>query len=163
MKIFTVGYEGLDIEEFLEGLKKRKIQWIADIRKNPVSRKKGFSKNKLATHLHDVGISYLPLAKLGVPTEWRKQAKAGKITRSKMFKDYARKILPLLQKDIVDLESLAKKKKVALLCFECDAMDCHRSFLTQEMQKHIPDLEVINLEIKPGPKILTASFSTRKK
>lgn len=48
MDLFTVGYEGLEIDDFTKFLKRHRIQLVADLRKNPVSRKRGFSKHKLA-------------------------------------------------------------------------------------------------------------------
>ncbi len=75
MKIFTVGYEGQDIQDFVDFLAKNKITIIADVRKNPVSRKKGFSKNKLAESLATQKIGYMHLPNLGVPSAWRKKAK----------------------------------------------------------------------------------------
>ena len=87
MKLYTVGYESCDIEDFTEFLRKHKIRQVADLRKNPVSRKKGFSKSRLAENLALKKIDYLHLAALGVPREWRKLAKEEKITRKKMFSD----------------------------------------------------------------------------
>jgi len=135
MKIYTVGYEGLDIEDFVKGLKEKRIQVVADVRKNPVSRKRGFSKKKLGEILNQQGIDYIHYGSLGVPSAWRKQAKAKIITREKMFKDYSRKILPEHLEEVATIIDLAKKKKVALLCYECNADDCHRHYIANRIQK----------------------------
>lgn len=42
--VYTIGYEGIDLEQFIDIIKKNHIDTIIDVRKNPVSRKKGFSK-----------------------------------------------------------------------------------------------------------------------
>ena len=149
-ELYTVGYEGLDVDEFTLFLKKKKIQVVADLRKNPVSRKKGFSKNKLAEELHKRKITYLHFRSLGTPTEWRKLESQGKITRQKMFEDYVDQIIPQGQEDIEKLRKLMKEKKIALLCYEADATDCHRSFVAQEIWKQekkkikIVDLHPVN-------------------
>src|ERR1700689_2559801 len=93
MKLYTVGYEGWYIEEFVPFLKAKKIRCVADLRKNPVSRKKGFSKNKLRDHLATVGIYYVHLGALGVPSAWRKAAKDNPAARLRMFDRHDKTIL----------------------------------------------------------------------
>ena len=150
MKLFTVGYEGLDIDDFIAGLKKAGIQRIADVRKNPVSRKKGFSKNKLAEALAREGLAYNHFPALGVPTEWRKQAKAEVITRKKMFADYAKKILPRAEAELTEIQHLMREKGLSLLCFERDASDCHRSYVADAIVKRAKSkVRVENVVIEP--------------
>ena len=43
-KLFTIGYEGRNIEEFISHLKNFNIPRLIDVRKIPLFRKKGFSK-----------------------------------------------------------------------------------------------------------------------
>lgn len=135
MKLFTVGYEGCDIHEFVEFLYSKKIKLIADLRKNPVSRKNGFSKNKLAENLATKKIGYIHFPSLGVPSAWRKKAKAELITRSKMFSDYRKTILLECKDELKDLLGRAEKSNLAILCYEADALDCHRIFVAQKMKK----------------------------
>ena len=47
MKLMTVGYEGLRVEEFFDLLVMHGVETLVDIRENPISRKRGFSKNAL--------------------------------------------------------------------------------------------------------------------
>lgn len=154
MKLYTLGYEGMDIDDFCKAVKKHKIKIIADLRKNPVSRKKGFSKRLLGENLQKFDVEYLHLGGLGVPSEWRKQAKEEIITRRKMFRDYQKKVLPNHLDEINLIRKLMKKKKLALLCYEADASDCHRSFVSSEIAKSEKGLLVKNLEIQAeGPKL----------
>ncbi len=147
MELYTVGYEGLDVDEFTLFLKKKKIQVIADLRKNPVSRKKGFSKHKLAEQLALKKIAYVHFPALGTPTAWRKLEKDGKITRNKMFEDYVAQIIPRGKIEIKTLREMMKRKRTALLCYEADATDCHRSFVAKEIYRlEKKKLEIINLE-----------------
>ncbi len=55
-KLFTVGYEGIQIQDLVETLLILGITVVADVRELPLSRKKGFSKNKLSEELSNNGI-----------------------------------------------------------------------------------------------------------
>jgi uncharacterized protein (DUF488 family) len=133
MNLYTVGYEGLDVEDFVKFVKKNKIKLIADLRKNPISRKKGFSKNKLAEQLKLKKIDYMHFPLLGTPSAWRKLEAEGKISRKKLFEMYVDKIIPSGQSDIERLRVLLREQPTALLCYEADANDCHRSFVAKEI------------------------------
>lgn len=75
--VYTIGYEGTDIERFVETLTTVGVEVVADVRAVPLSRKKGFSKNSLREHLESAGIKYLAMQELGDPKEGREAAKAG--------------------------------------------------------------------------------------
>ena len=70
-KIFTIGYEGKTPDEFLKVLKEAEISIVVDVRENPASRKKGFSKKTLSATLNDNGIQYRHIAELGTPKDIR--------------------------------------------------------------------------------------------
>ncbi len=151
MILRTVGYEGTHIEDFVAFLKKSRVKRIADVRKNPLSRKKGFSKNRLAENLKNQGIEYIHLPGLGVPSAWRKLAKEEKITRVKMFRDYVKKIIPLQTKDFETLEFFLKAGGLTLLCYEADASDCHRRYVAEELVRRAKKpLQVKNLHFPVG-------------
>ena len=57
-KLFTIGYIGLTLEEFIDGLTSRGIECLIDTREIPISRKKGFSKSSLELELGRAGIVY---------------------------------------------------------------------------------------------------------
>ena len=46
-KLFTIGYEGASLEDFLANLNIAGVDQLVDIRDFPGSRRKGFSKNAL--------------------------------------------------------------------------------------------------------------------
>jgi uncharacterized protein (DUF488 family) len=133
MTLFTIGYEGCDIEEFVQFLKKKKISVIADLRRNPVSRKRGFSKNKLAEQLALKKINYVHYKTLGTPTAWRKLESAGRITREKMFELYVREVLPKATEELQALQELMHHQNTAILCYEADATDCHRNYVADKL------------------------------
>ena len=56
--VVSIGYEGRDVHEFSDLLKKHGVSLLVDVRLNPISRKTGFSKNALAKALEGVGIGY---------------------------------------------------------------------------------------------------------
>ena len=46
--LFTIGYEGITNEAYLNKLIKNNVKLLCDVRKNPLSRKYGFSKSELS-------------------------------------------------------------------------------------------------------------------
>jgi uncharacterized protein (DUF488 family) len=147
MKLFTVGYEGFEIEDFVPFLAKNKVRRIIDTRKNPVSRKRGFSKHKLAAALAEKKIDYFHFPQLGTPSAWRKLEAKHLISREKLFKDYVDQIIPQGKEDILKIRELMKEKNSALLCYEADHCDCHRHFIAKEVKKkERGQLEIVNLE-----------------
>ena len=65
MKIYTVGYEGLDIDSFLSLLAENDIETVVDVREMPLSRKPGFSKKSLEAVLNLSGREYVHMVALG--------------------------------------------------------------------------------------------------
>jgi hypothetical protein len=56
--LFTIGYEGLTLENYLNQLLRANITLLCDVRRNPISRKYGFSKRTLSNACAGVGITY---------------------------------------------------------------------------------------------------------
>lgn len=71
MALYTMGYEGLDGGRFLANLLHHGVDVVADIRKSPISRKKGFSKTALKEMLNNKNIEYLNFQGFGAPKEIR--------------------------------------------------------------------------------------------
>ena len=76
MELFTVGYEGLNLDRFLSILRAHDIECLLDVRQMPLSRKKGFSKKALAAALSQQGFDYLHWQTLGCPRPIRDQYRA---------------------------------------------------------------------------------------
>ena len=51
MKIFTIGYEGATVDEFLTALRDAGVKRVIDVRALPLSRRAGFSKSPLRAAL----------------------------------------------------------------------------------------------------------------
>ena len=45
MRIFTIGYEGTTVPEFIAVLQKASVERVIDVRALPLSRRPGFSKS----------------------------------------------------------------------------------------------------------------------
>ena len=56
MRIYTIGYEGTTVADFLAALAKAGVRRVIDVRALPLSRRPGFSKTLLGAALKEVGI-----------------------------------------------------------------------------------------------------------
>jgi len=138
---FTIGYEGKDIDQFLNVLVSNQIELLIDIRKNPFSMNFIYIKDALMKKLSDVGIDYLHIPELGIESEDRKNLNT-KEDYERLFVKY-RQALPIKEVYTNRIIELGTAKRVALLCFEADSNFCHRGEVAKviESRKH----EVINL------------------
>lgn len=128
MKIFTIGYEGATMDDFLAALTSAGVEQVIDVRALPLSRRPGFSKSTLAASLAEVGIDYVHLKALGTPKPGRDAAKKG--DRATLEAVYAGQLeLPEAQAQAAQMLELAAGKRSALLCFERDPAMCHRTLL----------------------------------
>jgi uncharacterized protein (DUF488 family) len=64
--LFTIGYEGLSLEQYLNKLLNNQVKMLCDVRKNAFSQKYGFSKFELQDALNKVNILYLHIPELGI-------------------------------------------------------------------------------------------------
>jgi uncharacterized protein (DUF488 family) len=130
--IYTIGYEGVTLETFVQTLKSAEIDILLDVRAVPVSRKPGFSKNKLAARLAEDGIRYLGLRELGTPAEGRAAARKGRIGEmQKIFKMQLK--TEDAQRDLAEAESVVRSHNACLLCFEHDPRSCHRLLVAETL------------------------------
>ena len=128
MRIFTIGYEGVTVDEFLAALQQAGVERVVDVRALPLSRRPGFSKTPLKAALAEAGVDYVHLRALGTPADGRAAARAGR--RAELERIYASQLeLPEAIAQGARLLDLAREKPSALLCFERDPAACHRSLL----------------------------------
>ena len=129
MKLYTFGYEGLNLDTFIDRLKEAGVRQIVDVREYPLSRKKGFSKNALSAALAAHGIEYVHIAALGCPKEIRQRFKldADWGTYERSFCRY----LKTQSEAVHELARVAKRETACLLCFEADYNKCHRSLVAR--------------------------------
>ncbi|CAB1055333.1 hypothetical protein D1BOALGB6SA_66 [Olavius sp. associated proteobacterium Delta 1] len=134
MILFTIGYEKLDQKQFMAYLSNNGVDVVADIRKLPVSRKKGFSKTALRESLSCKGIDYINYQALGAPKELRDELyKSGNYDR--FFRKYENNISAKTDYLAEILSFINSGRKVALLCFERNHQECHRKVVAEEIRK----------------------------
>jgi uncharacterized protein (DUF488 family) len=141
MRIFTIGYEGATVAEFLAALQKAGVERVIDIRAVPNSRRPGFSKTPLRNALAEAGIDYVHLRALGTPADGRAAARAGRTDELKRI--YAGQLeLPEAIAETGKMLDLSREKPSALLCYERDPAACHRTLLLEAVA---PDAKVEDL------------------
>jgi uncharacterized protein (DUF488 family) len=128
-RLYTFGYEGLSVELFLARLKSAYIETVIDVRANPISRKRGFSKRSLSAELEKGGLSYIHAPAMGCPKEVREEYKL-----NQDWAIYTEGFLAYLATQTASLDGLAKIAQAStccLVCFEADHDRCHRKSVAQ--------------------------------
>lgn len=133
--VFTMGYEGLTIDAFLNKLIANNIMIVVDVRNNPQSMKYGFSKKSFSGYIEKAGMKYFHIPELGIPSAMRKGL--GKdVSHETLFKIYEAELLPKQEEAKTQLlDLIAKYPRVALVCFEAEHIFCHRHTLVNHLQK----------------------------
>lgn len=145
MTVFTIGYEGLDIDDFVSLLSERGIETVVDIRELPLSRKPGFSKKSLASLLNLSGFEYVHMVELGCPRPVRNGYRA-----DGDWKRYRKGFLDHLKTQegaIASLAELVESSTCALLCYEADFNFCHRSMVAAAVNEQC-GADVEHIEVR---------------
>ena len=71
--MFTIGYEGISLEEYLVRLIKNDVKVLVDVRNNPLSMKYGFSKSQLKKYCASLGIKYAHFPEVGIQSDQRQE------------------------------------------------------------------------------------------
>jgi len=138
--LYTIGYEGGSLENYLNRLIKHDVKVLVDVRNNPLSMKFGFSKSQLKQYCESLGIQYMHFPEVGIVSD-KRQALNTQDDYDKLFADYRANNLPNTletQNDI--LKILRAYKRIALTCFEANYCQCHRSHLADAIKK-LPGFE----------------------
>ena len=131
----TIGYEGGSIEAYLNKLIKNQIRLLVDVRKNPISRKYGFSKNTMSSLLGKVGIDYIHIPELGILSADRKILNTQK-DYDRLFDRYEKTILKNQTSALEMLYGLyLEHKTIAITCFEKSHLQCHRSRVASSIEE----------------------------
>ena len=140
--IAGIGYEGRSVEDVVKAVSLAGVTVVVDVRLNAISRKAGLSKKALQSHLAEAGIRYEHLSDLGNPKDNRNAFRNGEPgARSRYVK-----LLTIGSSASVDkVIDMASSEAVALLCYERDAAQCHRSAVTDEVVRRDPSIRVIDL------------------
>ncbi len=131
--LFTIGYEGISFESYANRLLENNIRLLCDVRKNPFSRKFGFSKNIMSNLLQKIGIEYQHIPALGIVSAARKNLKT-KADYSQLFLDYEAS-LPQQKDALKQLTDLIKNsRRIAITCFEKEHHQCHRHCISDYLE-----------------------------
>lgn len=139
---FTIGYEGKDIDAFLNVLIQNEIEILVDVRHNPFSMNFSFIQKKLAEYLGKSGIGYVHFKGLGINGENRKTLETDE-DYGKLFEQYEKEMLPAHLGEFAKVVELGKSKRIAMMCFEHDAGHCHRGVLARKLREN--GLRVVDL------------------
>ncbi|WP_126172511.1 DUF488 family protein [Altericroceibacterium xinjiangense] len=140
--VFTIGYEQATQDSLVGALREAGVEVLADIRYLPLSRRPGFSKNSLKAAVEEAGIAYRHFRHLGTPADGRAAARRG--DGPELARIYSGQLeLPEALAQMAELRTLAGEKRVALLCYERRAAECHRRLLIEAL---LADFETIDLE-----------------
>lgn len=126
-QLFTIGYEGLSFEDYLNKLIINDVHILCDVRKNAYSQKYGFSKAPLQKACEGIGVKYIHVPQLGIESD-KRQSLNTQADYDRLFDEYER---TTLKENVIALQYvrdlIKTDKRVALTCFEKDPKQCHRS------------------------------------
>ncbi len=133
LTLFTAGYQGHNIETFLDLLMSHGVEQLIDVRQLPFSRKPDFSKKRLTAHLAGVGIVYTHIVALGTP----------KVLRDQVRRDHNFSAFFAAMQAVIDAQpealhealELARARSSVLLCFEANHAECHRLVVAQAIER----------------------------
>lgn len=154
--IFTVGHSTRTREEFINLLRAHGVIQLVDIRTIPRSlHNPQFNRAPLSRGLRRAGIAYRHIGKLG----GLRHSKADSINRgwrNKSFRGYADYMqTPEFQTALQELITLAKKKRMALMCAEAVPWRCHRSLISDALLVRGFSVEEIQGTTRTRPHSLT--------
>jgi uncharacterized protein (DUF488 family) len=129
--LYTIGYEGVSLESYLNRLIRNDIRVLVDVRNNPLSMKFGFSKTRLKGFCESINIQYVHIPEVGIQSEYRQELNSQK-DYDNLFDQYRKNHLTktLTQQEQI-LTLLKEKKRIALTCFEANICQCHRKYLAE--------------------------------
>ena len=123
MTIYTIGHGTIEIERYIDLLRRYSIQVLVDARSQPYSRyAPQFNRETLNTSLSQANITYLDLGDQlgGRPKDDHYYGQDGKV-------DYDRLAdAPFYRAGIARLRREAEEYCVAIMCSEADYTKCHR-------------------------------------
>jgi uncharacterized protein (DUF488 family) len=132
------GYQGRELDDLAKSLRAWQARALVDVRLNPVSRKRGFSRKALAEACAEWGVEYIHLPALGNPRDNRDGFGRAGGARTEAHERYRREVLLSApgQQAIQALASVTREGLVVVLCFEASEGQCHRSLVLQALHDH---------------------------
>lgn len=138
----SIGYQERSIDEFVGLLLETGVTILVDVRLNAISRKRGFSKTALSEALEQAGIAYRHERELGNPKDNREAFRRGLTSARNRYLAHLSNGASAVYDEVV---SLASTTRVALLCYERDHAECHRSCIIDTARDRDPSLHVVKV------------------
>lgn len=137
---YSIGYQGLSLDRYLNELIRQDVRVLADVRNNPFSMKFGFSKAILSDAAEKVGIRYVGFKELGIVSRDR-QSLESQADYDRIFAEYEATVLPRETDALARLYKLYEdEKRVAVTCYEKDPKQCHRTRILKKLAADHPQL-----------------------
>ena len=128
--VHTIGHSTRSIQDFIELLKAHRIEMLVDVRRWPMSKRHPhFNREALSLSLEKSGIGYYWRQDLGgfrkpsadsVNTAWR-------VATFRAYADFM--LTESFEQIMQELEPIAIKHQIALMCAEAVPWRCHRQLL----------------------------------
>jgi len=122
MAIFTIGYGGRRLDDFVALLRQHGISLVVDIRRFPRSKMPEYNKKSLEAKLPQFGIRYIWMG------ETLGGLRRGGYPKYMESDDY--------QAGIARLAELAGQGNVVLMCKERSEAGCHRRYIIETLTHH---------------------------
>lgn len=150
MEFFSIGVYNSSEQEFFNKLTENKIDTFCDIRQRRGVRGSQYSfvnSNRLQAKLNDLEIKYGHVVELAPTTEIRELQKEADVQQGELKRDRnsLSKIFTLAYKDrilskfdfdtFIDQLDEAGANRVVLFCVEKNPEACHRSIVTDKLEK----------------------------
>ena len=139
--IWTVGHSNRELNDFLALLADEKIEFVADVRRFPGSRRHPhFNREPLSATLQNIGIGYTHFPILGGRRSARSETTKNSPWRVAAFAAYADYMLTDdFKAAFKELQTLGAHSRTAIMCAEALPWRCHRrliadQFVAQEWQ-----------------------------
>ncbi|MFB9676098.1 DUF488 domain-containing protein [Streptosporangium vulgare] len=135
-RLTGIGYEGCDLHGFIQRLHRENVTLLVDVRLNPISRKRGFSKTALANALAGAGVAYEHMRELGNP-KWNRAGFGGSPAELGAARGvYAGQLMDADARECLNrIAEAAQRQTVAIMCFEADQDRCHRDLVLEAVRE----------------------------
>lgn len=142
-RLFTIGYEAATPDDLVASLRAEGIEHVVDVRELPLSRRRGFSKSRLAATLAAGGISYEHVRALGNPKPYRDRYKSGDVVGG--AQKYRAHLHNGSAAPLTELAHSLASRRTCLLCVEKSHEVCHRAVIAGAIAELLPRLTVVHL------------------
>ena len=134
--LFTIGYEGISFEHYLNKLIRNNIKVLCDVRKNALSMKYGFSKTQLKTACESLGITYIHIPEVGISSDKRKELKTSLDDQLAQSNKLSKEIGMLYKQGLLE-QADEKKELVSSLKDTIVELESEFNSVKSEIENHL--------------------------